>query len=211
MNIYHDGQRVEDSYLFNVELDGKIEIRNPKIEILRDAKTIGVIRGVLSQESKAPEGFKRNVRKIITQLEKLANQTDKDYKPKTVKVPDISMGEFLGAIDVSKAKNRVKVYSYWKDIAQKYSDFEEDLAAFFLAVREVDWEEGVQELFDKLYKKVAQENLEYIVSFDAVLKDFESAHHRFFNILIHRMSVDGMLGKKESPNYAGEDDNTGVM
>ena len=208
MNIYHDGQRVEDSYLFNVELDGKIEIRNPKIEILRDAKVIGQIRGVLSQESVAPEGFKKNVRKIITQLEKLASQTDKDYKPKTVKISDISMGEFLGAIDVSKAKNRVKVYSYWKDIAQKYSDFEEDLAAFFLAVREVDWEEGVQELFDKLYKKVAQENLEYIVSFDAVLKDFESAHHRFFNILIHRMSVDGMLGKKESPNYAGEDDNT---
>ena len=46
----------------------------------------------------------------------------------------------------------MQVYDYWADIGKKYDDFENDLAAFFVAVNEVEWENpSVEKLFNKLF------------------------------------------------------------
>jgi len=200
LNVYVDGQKLNESYLMNTEITGHIEIRNPKTELLTDGKFVQYIQGIVSGESKAPEAFQSNVRKIISKLENIGKPSE--YK--TVK--DFPVQDFLGAIDVSKATKRIEVYEYWNKIGKNYEQFEEDLSEFFLEARNTDWGEEVKALFEKLYKQVANVNFEYIVSFDAVLKEFPSAHHRFFNIVSHRAAIQGLLRKdKVSADYTEED------
>lgn len=199
LNIYADGQRLDEQYLYNTEITEDIEIRNPKTELLTDDKFKTYIQSIISGESVAPEAFKTNVRKIISKLEKIGKP--KEYKA----IKDFPVQDFLGAIDVSKASKRIEVYEYWNKIGKKYEQFEEDLTTFFFEAKNADWGEEVKALFEKLFRQVANTNLEYIVSFDAVPKEFQSAHHRFFNIVSHRMGVDGMLRGRDSPDYTEDD------
>ena len=51
LNIYADGQRLDEQYLYNTEITEDIEIRNPKTELLTDDKFKKYIQSIISGES----------------------------------------------------------------------------------------------------------------------------------------------------------------
>ena len=48
LNIYADGQRLDEQYLYNTEITEDIEIRNPKTELLTDDKFKKYIQSIIS-------------------------------------------------------------------------------------------------------------------------------------------------------------------
>ena len=171
MNLYADGQLINENYLMNEEIKGKIDIRNPKPELLDRPD----VERMLTAEGMT-EAFRKNVQKILQTLGDIANV--REYVQLKSKFP---RNKFLGAINVSKKQNRMQVYDYWADIGKKYDDFENDLAAFFVAVKNIEWENAsVEKLFEKLYNDVNDINLEYIAEFTDVEEEFLAPKHRFF-------------------------------
>jgi len=194
MNLYVDGSKIDESYLYNQPITGKIQIRNPKPENMEDKQVIAAY-----QAEATPQAFKDNYDKIKQTLSDMMNVSE--YK----KVRDIPINKFLGAIDVSKATNRIEVYNYWAEIGKKYDKFEDALSNFFLAVDEIDWQPEVKKTFDKLYKQVANVNLEYISVFDNIPKRFESSFLRFFNLIGARLAAEKMLSiDNETVSYADD-------
>ena len=146
-----------------------------------------------------PQAFKDNYDKIQQTLSDMMNVSE--YK----KVSDIPINKFLGAIDVSKATNRIEVYNYWAEIGNKYNEFADALTNFFLAVEKINWEPEVKKDFDKLYRDVATVNLEYIAIFENIPKNFESAHLRFFNLIAGRLATEKLLSMEdEGVSYADD-------
>lgn len=199
MNIYSEGARINENYLFNQRITGKIDIRNPKPENMKNDQVIAAYEAAAT-----PQTFKDNYDKIQRKLDAMG-QT-REY----TKVKDMPLNKFLGAIDVSKATNRIEVYNYWAEIGKEYDEFEDALTDFFVAVEKIDWEPEVKKTFDKLYRQVANVNLEYIVSFENVPKNFESAHLRFFNLIGNRLAAERMLSmQEEGMTYADDHDKHG--
>ena len=196
MNIYNDGELVNENFLYNELIEGKIDIRNPQPSALQSP----ALKDVMSSPN-APDNFKRNVEKIRQRLQDMSGEVE--YKKLRTKFPT---NKYLGAIDVSKAKNRVEVYNFWNDVGQKYDVFINDLAEFFVAAKAIEWENPkVATKFDKLYNDINNVNLEYIVEFDNVEERFLSARHRFFNIIAHRLHLEGLM-RPEEGNEGYHDD-----
>jgi hypothetical protein len=188
LNLYNQGARVTSVQLTSDKIKGRIDIRNPRKDILNQ------INNVLGNEAaKLPENFRHNLELIQEALEnKLDVAEYKEFK--------INMNDFLGAVDVSKKSVRKKVYNYWAEIGKLYTQFEEDMANFFIEVENVDFPEAIQKKFDKLYKQIldGRMNLEYIAVFENITRPFESGYHRFFNIVVHKLAIDRMLDKDTS-------------
>tara|TARA_R100001510_G_scaffold57593_1_gene66340 strand:+ start:4620 stop:7118 length:2499 start_codon:yes stop_codon:yes gene_type:complete len=201
MNLYADGQLINENYLLNEEIKGKIDIRNPKPELLDRPD----IKRMLTAEGMT-EAFRKNVEKILQTLGDIANV--REYVQLKSKFP---RNKFLGAINVSKKQNRMQVYDYWADIGKKYDDFENDLSAFFVAVKNVEWENpSVAKLFEKLYKDVNDINLEYIVEFTDVEEEFLAPKHRFFNLVAYRMMLEGLTRREDTEATFDEDEESKV-
>jgi hypothetical protein len=199
MNLYADGQLINENYLLNEEIKGKIDIRNPKPELLDRPD----IQRMLTAEGMT-EAFRKNVQKILQTLGDISNV--REYVQLKSKFP---RSKFLGAINVSKKQNRIQVYDYWADIGKKYDDFENDLAAFFVAVKNVEWENpSVAKLFEKLYKDVNDINLEYIAEFTDVEEEFLAPKHRFFNLVAYRMMLEGLTRREDTESNFGEEGET---
>ena len=199
MNLYADGQLINENYLMNEEIKGKIDIRNPKPELLdRDD-----VKAMLTAEGMT-EAFRKNVQKILQTLGDIADV--REYVQLKSKFP---RNKFLGAINVSKKQNRMQVYDYWADIGKKYDDFENDLAAFFVAVNEVEWENpSVEKLFNKLYNDVNNINLEYIAEFPNVEEEFLAPKHQFFNLIAYRLVLEGLTRREDNEGNFGEEGET---
>lgn len=196
MNIYHDGELVNENFLYNEVIDGKIDIRNPKPSVLNNPE----VKTALSA-SQTPDAFKANFQKIKQRLEDMSGT--KEYKKLTNKFPT---NKYLGAIDVSKATNRVEVYNFWDEVGGRYDNFINDMAEFFVAAKAISWENPkVAAKFNKLYNDVNNINLEYIVEFEEVEERFLSARHRFFNIIAHRLHLEGLM-RPEEGNEGYHDD-----
>lgn len=194
MNLYVDGSKINESYLYNQRIEGKIQIRNPKPENMKDKQVIAAY-----EAEATPQAFKDNYDKIQQTLSDMMNVSE--YK----KVSDIPINKFLGAIDVSKATNRIEVYNYWAEIGNKYNKFADALTDFFVAVEKIDWEPEIKKDFDKLYRDVATVNLEYIAIFEDIPKNFESAHLRFFNLIAGRLATERLLSMEdEGVSYADD-------
>lgn len=189
MNLYADGQLINENYLLNEEIKGKIDIRNPKPELLDRPD----IQRMLTAEGTS-EAFRKNVQKILQTLGDIANV--REYVQLKSKFP---RNKFLGAVNVSKKQTRIQVYDYWTDIGKKYDDFENDLAAFFVAVKNIEWENpSVEKLFNKLYDDINNINLEYIAEFTNVEEEFLAPKHRFFNLVAYRMMLEGLTRREDT-------------
>lgn len=201
MNLYADGQLINENYLMNEEIKGKIDIRNPKPELL-DREDI---KAMLTAEGMT-EAFRKNVQKILQTLADIADV--REYVQLKSKFP---RNKFLGAINVSKKQNRIEVYNYWADIGKKYDEFENDLAAFFVAAQDVEWENPkVAKLFDKLYNDVNDINLEYIAEFTDVEEEFLAPRHRFFNLIAYRMVLEGLTRREDTETTFDEDEESKI-
>ena len=201
MNLYADGQLINENYLLNEEIKGKIDIRNPKPELLDRPD----IQSMLTAEGMT-EAFRKNVQKILQTLADIADV--REYVQLKSKFP---RNKFLGAINVSKKQNRIEVYNYWADIGKKYDEFENDLAAFFVAAQDVEWENPkVAKLFDKLYNDVNDINLEYIAEFTDVEEEFLAPRHRFFNLIAYRMVLEGLTRREDTEATFDEDEESKV-
>ena len=77
----------------------------------------------------------------------------------------------MGAVDVSKKDVRKEVYEYWERIGKLYEQFEEDLANFFIEVKDTDFPEEIKDTFEKLYQQAGNTNLEYIAKFPVIEQD----------------------------------------
>jgi len=198
LNIYNQGARVTSSQLLNDKIKGRLDIRNPRKDILERINT-----ALGNPAAKLPENFKYNLELIQEALEDTLDVAEyKEFK--------INMNDFLGATDVSKKSVRKKVYNYWAEIGKLYVQFEEDMANFFIEVENVDFPEEIQKKFDKLYKKIldGRINLEYIAVFEDISRPFESGYHRFFNIVVHKLGLDRMMDKDTS--QIGYSDESGM-
>tara|TARA_Y100001972_G_C7661903_1_gene333976 strand:- start:96 stop:2591 length:2496 start_codon:yes stop_codon:yes gene_type:complete len=188
LNLYNQGARVTSVQLTSDKIKGRIDIRNPRKDVLNQ------INNVLGNEAaKLPENFRHNLELIQEALEdKLDVAEYKEFK--------INMNDFLGAVDVSKKSVRKRVYNYWAGIGKLYEQFEEDMSNFFIEVENIDFPEEIQNKFDKLYKQIldGRMNLEYIAKFPYITRPFESGYHRFFNIVVHKLAIDRMMDKDTS-------------
>lgn len=186
MNIYNRGQLLDAAYLIKTPIVGRIDIRNPNFDYAEDES----IKNLLASTSDASKTLKGNIELIIETLETMSEETN------YIKIGNnFPIREYLGAIDVSKKTNRESIYNYWEGIGQKYEQFEEDLANFFLEVKEVEFEGKVQTLFDKLYNQVGNVNLEYIVEFPQIREKglYLDAMHQFFNLVGATLALEGHL------------------
>jgi len=194
LNLYNQGARVTSNQLLNQKIKGSIDVRSPKAEPIKQ------INMMLSPDSQIREDLRYNLEKVKEVLEDRLETTE--YKSFT-----IDINTFLGAIDVSKKSNRIEVYNYWAQIGGLYEQFEEDMANFFIEVREIEWDEATQSKFDDLSRRFNDLNLEYIAKFDNVDKTFESGYHRFFNAVSYKLAMDRMLSKETNTgNYKDEFD-----
>tara|TARA_R100000734_G_scaffold19111_1_gene18180 strand:- start:1857 stop:4352 length:2496 start_codon:yes stop_codon:yes gene_type:complete len=185
LNLYNQGARVTSVQLTSDKIKGRIDIRNPRKDVLNQ------INNVLGNEAaKLPENFRHNLELIQEALEdKLDVAEYREFK--------INMNDFLGAVDVSKKSVRKRVYDYWAGIGKLYEQFEEDMSNFFIEVENVDFPEEIQNKFNKLYEQIldGRMNLEYIAEFPYITRPFESGYHRFFNIVVHKLAIDRMMDK----------------
>jgi len=199
MNIYNRGQLVDGAYMMKAKIMGRIDIRNPNFEFPESDYVKGILEG-----TDTPEELKHNIELIIETLGDMSGET------KFVKIgKNFPMREFLGAIDVSKKNNRQEVYEYWGEIGQKYEQFNEDLAAFFLAVKEVEFEGEIKTKFDKLYNDINNVNLEYIAEFPQIAERglYLNAMHQFFNLIGATLALEGHLKLDAEGNFnPGDDD-----
>jgi len=192
LNLYNQGARVTTNQLLNQKIRGSIDVRSPKAEPME------MINTMLSPDSKINEELRYNLEKIKEVLEDRLETAQ--YKSFTIDINNV-----LGAIDVSKKSNRIELYNYWAKIGGLYEQFEEDMANFFIEIREIEWDEATQSKFDDLSRRFNDLNLEYIVKFDNVKHGFESGYNRFFNAISYKLAMDRMLTKEtDIGNY--EDD-----
>ena len=192
LNLYNQGARVTSNQLLNQKIKGSIDVRSPKAEVMEELNVM------LSPESKIGEALRFNLEKVKEVLEDRLETTEyNSFK--------IDINTYLGAIDVSKKKNRIEVYNYWAKIGSLYEQFEEDMANFFIEVRDIDWGEKTQSKFDDLSRRFNDLNLEYIAKFDNVDKKFESGYNRFFNAVSYKLAMDRMLTSEDNlGNYKDE-------
>jgi len=199
MNIYNRGQLVDGAYMMKAKIMGRIDIRNPDFEFPES----DYVKNML-ESKETPEALKHNVELIIETLGDMSGDT------KFVKIgKNFPIREYLGAIDVSKKSNRIRVYNYWEGIGQKYEQFSTDLADFFLAIKDVEFEGEVKTKFDKLYNDVFNVNLEYIVEFPQIAEKglYLNAMHQFFNLVGATLALEGHLKLGEEGTFnAGDDD-----
>jgi len=195
LNMYNQGARITSVQLTSNKIKGRIDIRNPRKDVLQEINAI-----VSNKAVKLPENFRHNLELIQEALEDTLDVAEyKEFK--------INMNDFLGAVDVSKKSVRKKVYNYWAGIGKLYEQFEEDMANFFIEVENIDFPEEIQNKFNKLYKQIldGRINLEYIAEFEDITRPFESGYHRFFNIVVHKLAIDRMMDKDTSQTgYADE-------
>mgnify|MGYP003135385481 CR=1 FL=1 len=200
MNLYNDGQLVDGAFLMKTPITGRLEIRNPDYDFPESKYAKGMLAG-----EHTPDALKENVNLIIETLNEMSGET------KFVKLGNnFPMREFLGAIDVSKKQYRIEGYNYWEEIGRKYDQFEEDLAAFFLAVKEVDFEGEVKTKFDKLYNDINNINLEYIVEFPQIAEKglYLDARHQFFNLVGATLALEGHLRPEEAAGSLSDEDDS---
>lgn len=194
LNLYNQGARVTSKQLMNQKIKGSIDVRSPKAEVMEELNVM------LAPEAKIGEALRFNLEKVKEVLEDRLENTE--YKPFK-----IDINTYLGAIDVSKKKNRIEVYNYWAKIGSLYEQFEEDMANFFIEVRDIDWGEKTQSKFDDLSRRFNDLNLEYIAKFDNVDKKFESGYNRFFNAVSYKLAMDRMLTSEDNlGSYKDEKD-----
>lgn len=185
MRLYNNGKMV-DTKMLNVEIQGNIDVRNPLPENLKLPQVLAAYEG------KASEGFKRNYEKIKETLEDKLNTSE--FVNLKNKFP---ANKYLGAIDVSKKTERVKVYNFWNEVGGKYEQFNDDLVDFFLAIERSELPTELKSQFDKLYNNaINSQNLEYIAKFENVGIEALKARHRFFNIVAYRLALE----KLEDPH-----------
>lgn len=199
MNIYNRGQLVDGAYMMKAKITGRIDIRNPDFGFPESKYVEGILQGEAT-----PEALKHNVELIIETLGDMSGET------KFVKIgKNFPIRNYLGAIDVSKKNNRIIVYNYWEEIGKKYEQFEDDLAAFFLAVKDVEFEGEVKNKFDKLYNDISNVNLEYIAEFPQIAERglYLNAMHQFFNLVGATLALEGHLKLDAEGSFnAGDDD-----
>ena len=192
MNIYVNGRKL-DYKMLDTEINGEIDIKNPLPEILENQMVLAAYEG------KATEGFKRNYDTIKEIIEDKLNTSD--FVSLKNKFP---VNKYLGAIDVSKKTNRIKVYNYWDEVGDKYEQFDEDLSSFFLAIDKSDLPDEIKAPFDKLYRSIG-ESLEYVVVFEDASMESLKARHRFFNLISYRLSLERLDTTHDgSSNYKDE-------
>ena len=197
MNIYVDGNLIDGDDLYSTEIKGKLDIRNPLPENLKNELLQEDLKSTAS-----PEAFKFNYDKIKQTLE------DKSRTSEEVQLANkFPVNKYLGAIDVSKKKNRIEIYNYWAQVGDLYDVFEDNLAEFFMAIKRSKLPENILDTFDKLYSKVAQENLEYIALFENVEGKFLDAHHRFFNIIAAKIAAERLFDK-DNYNFMEEEEHS---
>jgi len=197
MNIYVDGNLMDGDDLYSTKIKGKLDIRNPLPENLKNEQLQEDLKSTAS-----PEAFKFNYDKIKQTLEnKLRVSEEVELKNK------FPVNKYLGAIDVSKKKNRIEIYNYWAEVGDLYDIFEDNLAEFFLSIKRSKLPENILDTFDKLYSKVAQENLEYIALFENVEGRFLDAHHRFFNIIAAKIAAERLFDK-DNYNFMEEEEHS---
>jgi hypothetical protein len=194
LNLYNQGARVSSNQLLNQKIKGSIDVRSPKAEVMKE------LNMMLGPTSLINEELRYNLEKVKEVLEDRLETTQ--YSSFTIDINSV-----LGAIDVSKKSNRIEVYNYWAKIGGLYEQFEEDMANFFIEVREIEWDETTQSKFDDLSRRFNDLNLEYIAKFDNVDRKFESGYHRFFNAVSYKLAMDRMLTKETNAgNYKDEFD-----
>lgn len=195
MNIYVEGSLLDGDDLFNTELPSKLDIRNPIPANLENEQLLNQLNSTAT-----PEAFRTNYEKIKRLIEDKANiSEDKQLNNK------FPVNKYLGAIDVSKKKNRIELYDYWAKIGDLYDVFEDNLAEFFLSIERSGLPEEALEKFDKLYSQVAQENLEYIAVFENVEEKFLNGKHRFFNVIATQLMMEGLLRPSETEENIKDD------
>ncbi len=208
MAIYHNGDSISTRQIVELDLTGKIEIRNPDPNIfdkqgLKDALNAGGILG-------------KNLKRIKAQLDKATMQVEE--KNLANKFP---LRRFLGAIDASKASSRERIYSYWEDIAGMFPIVKEDaeklkieLIKFFEeSLEDLEGEEKARA--QKMIEKTKDtfnlgdnglDELQYIANFPLVVdKEVLSPKHRFFNIVGTLIASEKLLGKTDSSDRAKEE------
>ena len=208
MAIYHNGDSISTMQLLELDLTGKIEIRNPDPNIfdkplLQNALNAGGILG-------------KNLKRIKAQLDKATMQVEE--KNLANKFP---LQRFLGAIDASKASSRERIYSYWEDIAGMFPIVKEDaeklkieLIKFFEeSLEDLEGEEKARA--QKMIEKTKDtfnlgdnglDELQYIANFPLVVdKEVLSPMHRFFNIVGGVIATEKLLGKTDSSDRAKEE------
>ena len=190
LNLYSKGNRISANELLNTKINDPIDIRNPKREVLGD------IDAALA--GNIPETLRHNLLEIKEVLEDRLDVAEyKEFK--------ININKYLGAVDVSKKDVRKEVYEYWERIGKLYEQFEEDLANFFIEVKDIDFPEEIKDTFEKLYQQAGNTNLEYIAKFPVIEQRFESGYHRFFNIIAHRLALDRMTVKEDDQSGYADD------
>ena len=225
MNIYHDGNLISGSDIVNSLLDGKLDVRNPKLEVFDEQ----FAKDYMASQT----NIGKNLRAIKNAIER-----------KAIKVEGVDLSnkfplnKFLGAIDISKGENREAVYSYWEGIANKFGKVKEDMQVLYEELKKYIEENDVSlardfetsrdrrekssasllQLLDSTFDMREIDRLQYIANFEKVKsKEVLSPMHNYFNIagaLIaaeHLFDKDGVSsgGAKAFANDSSEGESYG--
>ena len=183
MNLFHNGSLVSAVNLTNSELTGKIEIRKPNPSIFDSGDFDAKLRGGTS--------LSKNLKKIKAILdESKAVVEDKALDNR------FPLNKFLGAVDTSKGKYRLNVYSYWEEIAGLFPQLKTDAEELLDAITSSQLDDETKDKFTKLFDMESEyglDRLQYIANFPRASGEVLDARHRFFNIVTAMIATEGLL------------------
>tara|TARA_R100000951_G_scaffold116788_1_gene130813 strand:+ start:7098 stop:9572 length:2475 start_codon:yes stop_codon:yes gene_type:complete len=183
MNIFHNGNLVSAANLTNSKLTGKIEIRKPNPSIFD--------KGEFDIKMKGGTSLSQNLLKIKAILDE--SKVVVEDKPLDSRFP---LNKFLGAVDTSKGKYRLGVYSYWEEIARLFAQLKTDAEELLDAITSSQLDDETKDKFVKLFDMESEyglDRLQYIAKFPTAEGEVLEARHRFFNIVTAMIATEGLL------------------
>lgn len=198
MNIFHNGNLLSAANLNELDLTGKIEVRNPKSNIFDN--------NAFASELAASGNLGRNLQRI----KDIITETKAEVKDVEIK-SNFPLDKFLGSIDASKGENRKDIYDYWNSIANIFPQLKKDAEELLRAVSaDEDLPEDLKEKFERAFDMEDFNRLQYIAKFPLAKGEVLEARHRFFNIVAGLISAERLFDAQTVRGKGFEDDNVGA-
>ncbi len=195
MNIFHNGNLLSAANLNEMDLTGKIEVRNPKSNIFDN--------NAFASELAASGNLGRNLQRIKDII------TESKAEVKDVEIEsNFPFDKFLGSIDASKGANRKDIYDYWNSIANIFPQLKKDAEDLLKAVNaDEDLPEDLKEKFERAFDMEDFDRLQYIAKFPLAKGEVLEARHRFFNIVAGLIAAERLFDSQSIKGKGFEDDN----
>lgn len=197
MNIFHNGNLLSAANLNELDLTGKIEVRNPKSDIFDN--------NAFASELAASGNLGRNLQRIKDII------TESKAEVKDVEITsNFPLDKFLGSIDASKGENRKDIYDYWNSIANIFPQLKKDAEELLKVVSaDEDLPEDLKEKFERAFDMEDFDRLQYIAKFPLAKGEVLEARHRFFNIVAGLISAEKLFDAQTVRGKGFEDDDAG--